>query len=59
MKMKMKKPTLVILPSLVLFLWVAFSLEAVTDEAGFYSGNTTSSITQNQTGPLPSIIEGH
>jgi hypothetical protein len=55
----MKKSLLVMLPSAVLSLWLAFSLEAVTDEAGFYSGNTTSSITQNQTGPLPSIIEGH
>ena len=57
--MKMKKSTLVILPSVVLFLWFAFSLEAVTDEARFYSGDTSSSITQNQTWPLPSIIESH
>jgi hypothetical protein len=56
---KMKKPAMVMLPSLVLFLWFAFSLEAVTNEAGFYSGNTTSAITQNHTGPLPSIIEIH
>jgi hypothetical protein len=56
----MKKSMLVMLPSVVvLFLWLAFSLEAVTHEAGFYSGNTTSSITQSQTGPLPSIMENH
>jgi hypothetical protein len=55
----MKNSMLVMLPSAVLFLWLAFSLEAVTDEAGFYSGNTSSSITQNQTGPFPSTIETH
>ncbi len=55
----MKKSTLVILPSILLFLWLAFSLKAVTDEAGFYSGNTNSSITQNQKWHLPSIIESH
>ena len=53
--MKMKKTTLVLIPSAVLLLWLAFSLEAVTDEAGVYSVNASSSITQNQALPLSTM----